>query len=169
VPVFIDRLDKTFTLPVIGREDKERQSELQGLTCGVLQTLTRRLEAHIGTYADKMMILYLRLFHQKGASSLHEEALLAVGALINALDREFDKYMKEFHQFLLVGLQNWQEHHVCQVSVGIVSDLARALGKNLGNYSDHIVMHLLENLQVRSSAQRYSYWLVPNVLVRLER
>ena len=63
-------------------EDREAQSELQGLLCGCLQVITVKLGAGIKPHADQMMQAFLQVFGAKN-STVHEEALMAVGAIAN--------------------------------------------------------------------------------------
>ncbi len=65
-------------------DDKEEQNELQSLLCGVLQVITQKISDGIKPWADKMMMLYLQVFSSKSAS-VHEEALMAVGAIANGI------------------------------------------------------------------------------------
>jgi len=78
---------------------------------------------------------------------VHEEALMAVGAIANATEAEFDKYMPHFRPFLSLGLSNYEEHQVCQVAVGVVGDICRSLEGRLLPYCDEILGLLLKNLQ----------------------
>ena len=146
LPAFLDRLDRTFAMQILSQDDRESQIELQGLICAVLQSLTRRMGAKVKPFADKMMASYIQLFQFKN-SSIHEETLLAVGCLANVLERDFEKYMLHFRPFLLLGLNSWQEYTVCQVAVGVVGDLCRALNEGMIYYTDEIVTILLQNLQ----------------------
>lgn len=141
VTEFMQRINQTFNML-----DREEANNLQGLLCGVLQTLTRRLDSKIAYFTDNLMNLYFRLFQVKGdqSASLHEEALLAVGALINSIGGGFEPYMVNFMPFLLSGVANRDDYHVCSVAVGTVGDLCRALGPKLLEYSDNII-HNLEN------------------------
>ncbi|OAY65435.1 Importin subunit beta-1, partial [Ananas comosus] len=59
--------------------------------------------------ADQMMILFLRVFACR-SSSVHEEAMLAIGALAYATGSDFAKYMPEFYRYLEMGLQNFEEY-----------------------------------------------------------
>jgi importin subunit beta-1 len=93
-----------------------------------------------------MMQLFLQVFSSKSAS-VHEEALMAVGAIANAVESDFDKYMPHFRNFLVLGLRNYEEHQVCAVAVGVVGDISRALGPKLIPYCDEIVSLLLQDLQ----------------------
>ena len=64
---------------------------------------------------------------------------MAVGAIANATEAEFDKYMPHFRPFLSLGLSNYEEHQVCQVAVGVVGDICRALEGRLLPYCDEIL------------------------------
>jgi importin subunit beta-1 len=71
-------------MQILNQADKEAQLEIQSLLCGVLQVITQRLGSDIKTWADKMMQLFLQVFSAKSAS-VHEEALMAVGAIANGM------------------------------------------------------------------------------------
>jgi len=62
-------------------------------------------------YADNMMGLFLRVFACRSAT-VHEEAMLAIGALAYATGAGFEKYMSEFYRYLEMGLQNFEEYQV---------------------------------------------------------
>jgi importin subunit beta-1 len=63
-------------------------------------------------YGDQMMSLFLRVFACRSAT-VHEEAMLAIGALAYSTGPEFGKYMPEFYRYLEMGLQNFEEYQVC--------------------------------------------------------
>lgn len=44
-----------------------------------------------------------------------------------AVEGDFEKYMPHFRPFLCLGLNNYEEHQVCGVAVGVVGDICRAL------------------------------------------
>ena len=146
LPVILQRLEATFAMQLLTAEDREAQSELQGLLCGCLQVITCKLGAQIKPHADQMMQAFLQVFGAKN-STVHEEALMAVGAIANATEAEFDKYMPHFRPFLSLGLSNYEEHQVCQVAVGVVGDICRSLEGRLLPYCDEILGLLLKNLQ----------------------
>eukprot|EP01098_Paradermamoeba_levis_P007846 TRINITY_DN326_c0_g1_i7.p1 TRINITY_DN326_c0_g1~~TRINITY_DN326_c0_g1_i7.p1 ORF type:complete len:854 (-),score=231.04 TRINITY_DN326_c0_g1_i7:236-2797(-) len=146
IPLLLQRLEKTFTMQVLNFDDKQEQNEKQSLLCGTLQIITQKLGEAIKPYADGMMTLFLQVFNFKTAS-VHEEALMAVGAIANAVDVEFEKYMPHFHRPLLAGLQNWEEYMVCSIAVAVVGDVCRALGERVLPYCNDIVTCLLQNLQ----------------------
>lgn len=145
-PVFIERLEKTFAMQIVSQDDKEEQNELQSLLCGVIQVIIQKMGENIKTFADKLMALFLQVFSVKSAS-VHEEALMAVGALANAVESDFEKYMGHFRPFLTMGLKNYEDHQVCAVAVGVVGDISRALLNKMIPYCDEIVSMLLQDLQ----------------------
>jgi len=109
--------------------------------------ITQRLADGIKPFADKMMALYLQVFSAKSGATVHEEALMAVGAIANSVESEFEKYMQHFRPFLMLGLKNYEEYQVCAVAVGVVGDVSRALNVKMVPYCDEIVSVLLQDLQ----------------------
>eukprot|EP01122_Echinamoeba_exundans_P016333 TRINITY_DN8245_c0_g1_i1.p1 TRINITY_DN8245_c0_g1~~TRINITY_DN8245_c0_g1_i1.p1 ORF type:complete len:873 (+),score=280.05 TRINITY_DN8245_c0_g1_i1:3036-5654(+) len=145
VSEFMTRLQNSFNNNSL---DREEIVNLQGLLCGVLQTLTRKLDSKIGFFTEGLMGMYFRLFNIKSESSasLHEEALLAVGALINSIGAAFEPFLHPFMQFLIHGIANRAEYHVCSVAIGTVGDLARALGPKILEFTDAIITQLETNV-----------------------
>ncbi|KAG6485360.1 importin subunit beta-1-like [Zingiber officinale] len=147
----MNRLSKTLELQIVSSDDREKQSDLQALLCGVLQVIIQKLSnsdetsSIINQYADQMMILFLQVFACR-SSTVHEEAMLALGALAYATGPQFAKYMQEFYKYLEMGLQNFEEYQVCSISVGVVGDICRALDDKILPYCDGIVSQLLKNL-----------------------
>nr|XP_016464878.1 PREDICTED: importin subunit beta-1-like [Nicotiana tabacum] len=91
------------------------------------------------------MMLFLKVFACR-SSTVHEEAMLAIGALAYATGSDFLKYMPEFYKYLEMGLQNFEEYQVCSISVGVVGDICRALDDKILPYCDGIMTHLLKDL-----------------------
>lgn len=146
VSLLCDRLEKTFSIQILTVEDRDRQYELQSHLCSSLQISTQKLGASISPVADRMMLLFLQLFNEKNAN-VHEEALMAVGAIVNAVESNFEKYMPHFKPFLIAGLRNYEEFQICSAAVGVVGDLTRALNMKMLPYCDEIVSILLQDLQ----------------------
>lgn len=84
---------------------------MQGLLCGVLQVVIQKLSesdsAKTGLLekADSIMQALLGVF-QCDTTSVHEEAMLAVGALTYVCGQSFTKYMQSFYPVLELGLKN---------------------------------------------------------------
>ena len=151
VPIIMMELHKTLEGQKLSSDEREKQSELQGLLCGCLQVIIQKLGSSEQTkylfmqYADQIMELYLRVFACRSAT-VHEEAMLAIGALAYATGPDFAKYMPEFYKYLEMGLQNFEEYQVCAVTVGVVGDICRALEDQILPYCDGIMTQLLKNL-----------------------
>ncbi|KAJ0103422.1 hypothetical protein Patl1_05201 [Pistacia atlantica] len=151
VPVIMMELHKTLEGQKLSSDEREKQSELQGLLCGCLQVIIQKLGSAEPTkyvfmqYADQIMGLFLRVFACRSAT-VHEEAMLAIGALAYATGPDFAKYMPEFYKYLEMGLQNFEEYQVCAVTVGVVGDICRALEEKILPYCDGIMTQLLKDL-----------------------
>jgi importin subunit beta-1 len=154
------RLNVTFDRQICTSGDKEKQSDLQALLCGVLQVIIQKLSSSeaksiIAQTADQLMLLFLRVFSGHSAI-VHEEAMLVVGALAYASGPDFVKYMPEFFKYLEAGLQNYEEYQVCSISVGVVGDISRALEDKILPFCDGIMTVLLKDLsnsQLNSSVK----------------
>jgi len=176
VPLLLERLEssvqKSSHATGQSEEEKEEAAELHGLLCGSLQTCTQRL-MRSGTldFADRMMLAYISVMSlgssggsaqtnsaldssaapgaRSGAltGSVHEEALMAVGALADAMEADFIKYLPHVAPFVILGLRNWEQYQVCAVAVGVVGDIARAVESAIMPYADDIVALLLTALQ----------------------
>jgi len=127
----------------------EKRTKYQGLLSGVFTAYIRRVNHEIDdTVADKIMELLLRVpssFETFGTA--HADALLCIGVLAGATEARFEKYLPHVQQFLLAGLRNVDDHEVCNVSVGLVGDICRAVGPKIAPYCDQIVNALLSDLQ----------------------
>ncbi|KAK9860363.1 hypothetical protein WJX84_011194 [Apatococcus fuscideae] len=155
VPLMISKLQQTFQAapPGAPADVRARQQELQGLLCGVLQVIVQKLsdgdaaKSMILLYVDTIMEVLLTVFQAQGQQGVHEEAMLAVGALTYASGKGFLKYMPGFFPFLKLGLANHQEWQVCQVSVGVLGDVCRALDDQMMPFCGELLPILLQNLQ----------------------
>jgi len=142
-------LDKTFTMDLLSQDDQNNQNELQGLLCGVLQVLITRLGKQTRPFADAIMTQVIKIFRTKKDAGVYEEAMLTANALIQVVEGDFKRYMNDLMPHLIVGLNDWQAHTGCNISVGIVGDIARDLASDTFPYCDKIITVLLQNLQNR--------------------
>lgn len=151
IPALLDKLASTLRMQVNSTEAKEHQSELQGLLCGVLQVVIQKLsesdtsKTGLLEKADPIMQALLGVFQCHG-SSVHEEGMLAVGALTYICGQSFTKYMQSFYPVLEQGLKNHREVEVCIATVGVLGDICRAMDTQVGEYSDRIMQVLLQTL-----------------------
>ena len=157
IPLILQKLSATLdALSTLGAsaEQKEKLGETQGLLCGTLQTIVQKMsssgveaqQALVNQFADQIMQMLLRVLGSH-ASTVHEEAMLCVGALAYACDGNFEKYVDALFPFIDIGLKNHEEYEVCNVTVGVVGDLCRALDDKIVRWCDPIVSQLLTDLQ----------------------
>ena len=109
LPVIMEELRVSF---IAGLNPNE-QLELQGALCGILNAIIQKLGGEVKPHADNIMLLLLQVFGQK-AASVQEEAIMCVGAMADAVEKEFSKYMDSFMPHLQAGLANWEAADVCQ-------------------------------------------------------
>ncbi|KAF5803016.1 putative importin-beta domain, armadillo-like helical, importin beta family [Helianthus annuus] len=151
LPVIMNKLGQTIELQILSSDDREKQGDLQALLCGVMQVIIQKLSGTDVTKhvilqaADQIMVLFLKVFACR-SSTVHEEAMLAIGALAYGTGPQFEKYMPEFYKYLEMGLQNFEEYQVCSISVGVVGDICRALDDKMLPYCDNIMTLLLKDL-----------------------
>lgn len=150
IPPLMDRLKATVMSQGLTGQEREKQNEVQGLLCVALGTIISKLGRAPGNpihaHADNLMMCFLRVLETKNAT-IQEDALMAIGTIASCVEKGFEKYMSTFIPFLELGLKNADEYHVCIQSVGVVSEIAAAMGETLFPYADGIMNQLLRNLQ----------------------
>ncbi|WFC98298.1 karyopherin Kap95 [Malassezia yamatoensis] len=133
---------------LVGLDDRNNWAELQGNLCSVMIACVRRLQADIAPIGDRLMTGLLTLIQNSSKQpTVLEDAFVAVGAVIVALDAQFAKYIEAFLPFLVEGLRNHEEYQLCTISVGLVGDLCRSLGEAATQYSQTLIYALFEDLQ----------------------
>lgn len=133
---------------LVGLDDRNNWAELQSNLCSVLIACVRRLQSGIAPIGDRLMTGLLTLIQSSAKQpTVLEDAFIAVGTVIVALEGDFGKYVEAFLPFLGEGLRNHEEHQLCTISVGLVGDLCRSLGENVTQYSQTLVYALFEDLQ----------------------
>jgi importin subunit beta-1 len=146
----LDRLENSMALEnqILDADDRANHSELQSSLLGVLTNCIRRLGRDIGVVADRIMTVILQLLNnQSKHATTTEDAFLAVGAMTTSLEADFGRYAESFIPKLCEALQNPAEHQLCLISVGIIGDICRALGKESTRYCQSLMELLVANLQ----------------------
>lgn len=133
----------------------DKECELQGYICGVLQALVQRLRDRILPAANRVMEECLKVISayqqvRGGGPVLQEEALLLAAALANAVGPQFERFMPHFAPHLKNGLENYEDVQVCWLTTGVVGDLCRALEGKIVTYCERILEILYQNLQNRA-------------------
>lgn len=168
--VVLERLEKTLPMQqqIVSVEDRITLEEIQTSLTSVLlvsdllpvqrllwtnpgrsKAVVQRLEGEIKPAADRIMNVLLQILSSVGSkSSVPDTVFAAVGALANALEEDFAKYMDSFSPFLYNALGNREEPGLCAMAIGLVSDITRALGQLSQPYCDTFMNYLLQNLSV---------------------
>ena len=147
LPMFLQRLHETLSAASMNNAQREYVNEIQALLCSAIQIIIQKLpDEAILPYTDQMMSSIFGVLQSKH-STVHEEALMACGALAARMNGEFNKYVAHLKPILLQGLQAAQEHKVCMVCVGLVGDLARALDQQFIPLGDDVMKIMLEHLR----------------------
>lgn len=164
VPRLLEKLQMTLRMVpnALSEDDLQTLIEQQGLICGILTTATHRCsEKVLAPIADRLMEVYLATFKMGPHGGSLEDSFLAIGALADVIGSDFRRYMSYFVpevQRALSNVSNWQ---LCGVAVGAVTELSRALGKELNQYAEGLMYLLLE--AVKSSALDKS--VKPSILI----
>jgi importin subunit beta-1 len=147
MPLIMQRLDESIKHRPESKEALEEINEVQALLCGTLQSIVTKLpQENIMPHADALMTLFLKVLASKSAT-IHQEALMAIGAVADKVESTFVKYMGHIQKPLFDGLTNAQEHAVCSVAVNVVCDVTRAVGAQFMQWGDDIMKILLTHLQ----------------------
>ena len=157
--IVIDRLEKTIPMQaqIVSVEDRLTLEEIQTSLTSVIMAIIQRLEKEIVPQADRIMQLLLNLLNTLNAkSSVPDTIFAAIGALANALEGDFEKYMQPFSPYLVNALNNQDEPQLCAMAIGLVSDITRALESKVRPFCDTFMNSLLNNLRV-SNAIIYHY------------
>src|SRR6201996_4527527 len=102
------------------------------------------------------MRVCLQLLSTVPPKSLVPEIVLgSIGALSGALESDFLPYMEAFAPFLYRGLENQEEPALCSMSIGLIGDLARALGDQIQPWCDEIMNRWINLLQSQNIGQKF--------------
>ncbi|EAU34291.1 conserved hypothetical protein [Aspergillus terreus NIH2624] len=148
--VIIKRLEHTIPMQqqVVSVEDRITLEEMQTSLTSVLLAIVQRLETDVRPQADRIMYVMLEVLNTvPPKSSVPDVVFATIGAIANALEEEFDKYMASFTPFLYNALGNQEEPGLCSMAIGLVSDIARALNEKVQPYCDTFMNYLLTNLR----------------------
>jgi importin subunit beta-1 len=156
--VILDRLENSVKLQsqVVSIEDKMQLEEMQTSLVSVVMAIVQRLEGDIRPLADRIMHILLQLLQTVGPkSSVPDTVFAAVGAVANAIEDDFIKYMDAFVPFLYNALANQEEPALCSMAIGLVSDITRSLGEKVQPYCDNFMNYLLENLKSQNLGNQF--------------
>ncbi|KAK6524855.1 karyopherin beta [Arthrobotrys megalospora] len=154
----VARLEKTIEMrnQIVSSDDRVTLDEMQISLASVISVIINRLDKEFAPAADRTMQVILQTLQSLPATSTVPEALFgAVGAMANALEEDFGKYLDAFHPFLYNALGNLEDAQLCSTSIGLVSDIVRSVGERAVPYCDSFMNFLLNNLRSTHLNQQY--------------
>ncbi|KAF7247131.1 hypothetical protein EG68_10150 [Paragonimus skrjabini miyazakii] len=177
--IVLERLESVIGLEnqLASNQDRAQFNDLQSLLCGTLQSVLRKISKDDApAISDKVMLALMSMFRSSAVSiahgsgdqvlvngenskstltgGVHEDALLAVSALLEAVGELFVKYLDAFMPILVLCLRNFRETQVCINAVGLLGDMCRVLSKNIAGHCDGlfaILMEILQNVNANKS------------------
>ncbi|KAL8789954.1 MAG: hypothetical protein Q9213_000840 [Squamulea squamosa] len=155
--IILQRLENTIPMQqqIVSVDDRNVLEEIQTSLSGALLAIIQRLEREIKPQADRIMHVLLQVLNSVGAkSSVPDTVFATVGALANALEEDFAKYMESFAPFLYNALGNQEEPALCAMAIGLVSDITRSLGEVSQPYCDAFMNYLLQILSGTSNGNQ---------------
>lgn len=146
VPTIVDRLQKSVQ-KLISDRDLAKEMDLRALLVGSLASIVQRLSREkILGQARQLLEIFLHMLQTQNIV-LHEEVLMAVGAMAQKLEKDFHPYFGPFKPFVINALSVYQSHEIVQVAVGVIGDVCRALESRIEEHCDDLVRVLLASLQ----------------------
>jgi len=134
-------------------DGKEEREQLQMFLCGNIQVIIMKLQSAIiegdaqsMELPDKIVQLMIEILKIQNAPA-HSDAFMVIGAVANAVDSAFTRYLQYIMEFVCLGLNNHAEYQVCQNAVGTVGDICRAVEHEIDRYCDQIMVILAKNLK----------------------
>ncbi|KAL8943884.1 MAG: hypothetical protein Q9216_000778 [Gyalolechia sp. 2 TL-2023] len=155
--IILQRLEGTIPMQqqIVSVDDRNILEEIQTSLTSALLAIIQRLEGEIKPQSDRIMHVLLQVLNSVGAkSSVPDTVFATVGALANALEEEFSKYMDSFAPFLYKALGNQEEPALCAMAIGLVSDVTRSLGEVSQPYCDAFMNYLLQTLSGASTGNQ---------------
>uniref|UniRef100_A0A7S2R3W5 Importin N-terminal domain-containing protein n=1 Tax=Rhizochromulina marina TaxID=1034831 RepID=A0A7S2R3W5_9STRA len=158
--VAFQRLQATYSMQIVSRDDKEDQDIMQALQMATLHMIMRSCDdGDVAPFADEAMQHILQVLQMR-LDTATPEAFTTAGVIADKIGATFERYCTSFMPFLLQGLENLAEYQVLSSAVGVVGDVARSIEDKILPYCDQIVQALLaalQNAQLRKDVK-------PNVL-----
>ncbi|THH07579.1 hypothetical protein EW145_g3285 [Phellinidium pouzarii] len=144
----LSRMDQLLNMQgqLLGIDDRNNWNELQSNLCSVLISVVRKLGDGIEPLANQVMTVLLALIQSVKTSTVLEDAFLVVGTMAAALEVKFSPYIQAFLPFLYPALKAHEDTQLCTVAVGVIGDIARALGEQSVQYAGAFMQVLLESL-----------------------
>ncbi|KAK6346252.1 karyopherin beta [Orbilia blumenaviensis] len=154
----VDRIKKTVEMQkqIVSTDDRVTLEEMQISLASVVSVIINRLDKEVLAHADATMEAILLTLQSLPPTSTVPEAMFgAVGAMANALEEDFGKYLDAFTPFLYNALGNLEDAQLCSTSIGLVSDIVRSVRERAVPHCDSFMNFLLTNLRSNHLNQQY--------------
>ena len=89
---------------------------------------------------DNIKKLYSNIilsFQQR--NSVYEEGISVISAIVTILEKNFNEFMPNFLEYLIIGLNSTNEFYLCKYSIHCTSIIIRTLGDLFSNYINKIL------------------------------
>lgn len=141
IDIFAPRLHQTIGSAI----DSGLQGELVGITCSCVHRLGPGGVSE--TFADTLMEIYLELLRTRsGVPGIYIEVFMATGALCYAVGEGFSRYINSVADYLLLGLQQWQDAELCSQALALTSAICYALKADFAPYCGQLITLFIEHL-----------------------
>ena len=141
------RLETTmehFRTGIVNADDRNRLLELQSHLLTVLQATIKKCGEPDTVSADKAMQVALTILSTSSQQSGElEDVWLLIGGLASELSENFIRFTPHVIPFLLSTLSKWDDPILCGIAIGVVGDMARALGPLIQPHCNDFMQSLL--------------------------
>ncbi|CCD22494.1 karyopherin beta NDAI_0A03370 [Naumovozyma dairenensis CBS 421] len=150
----MDKLGQTMQVDdtQLNIEDLQSLQELQSNILTVLAAAIRKNTGNVGSVADMLMSLFMRLLDKKDSAYIEDDVFFAVSALATTLGKNFEPYLEAFSPYLVKVLDQ-PESPIAVTAVGFISDISNSLEDDFKKYAQ-VFMSVLGNLVSRSDARK---------------
>eukprot|EP01138_Halocafeteria_seosinensis_P003749 gb/GECG01003832.1/.p1 GENE.gb/GECG01003832.1/~~gb/GECG01003832.1/.p1 ORF type:complete len:907 (+),score=118.01 gb/GECG01003832.1/:1-2721(+) len=158
-PVCLEKLERAIgelrAESAIVSDQRQRLEGQQIVMCSVLQCLVLALGAPIlqqpypkrnsMSNGDVSVQLFLNVLHSNSTTS-QEEALMALGSVAGALERDFKPYFETVHTSAIACLERSDNHQLVIHTANLLCEMARGLGPDILSHAPEYLDRLLRIL-----------------------
>ena len=116
---------------------------------------------------DNIKKLYSNIilsFQQR--NSVYEEGISVISAIVTVLEKNFNEFMPNFLEYLLLGLNSINEFYLCKYSIHCTSVIIRSLGDLFSNYINKIlpcIINILSNNEIDRNLKPDSFNIISDL------
>jgi hypothetical protein len=126
---------------------------LQSYYCTVFRSVFKKLMKKLSN--EIAMNIYTLIENSfKLRQTVYDEAILAMGALVENVREGFEPIMEKFQDYLLYAINKTDESSLCKTGILVLGNITRIIGYNIHKYSDKFIPALLSIL-TNDNVSRY--------------